>query len=67
MDVQIDNKGFILGDHRFVYNLYFLEHGSEFAAPTSAGTFKKILVKWAEALQRISKESSPMFLHGPTA
>jgi len=60
--ITIDNKGFTFGNQRFIYNLYFIEDDSEFLAPTFGGTFKKIVNKWAEVLQTISKERSVMYL-----
>ncbi len=61
MKIQIDNHGFTVGDHRFIYNLYFIESDSEFLQPSAGATFKKIVIKWAEVLQGISEER-PMFL-----
>ena len=35
-------------------------------APTSGGTFKNIVLKWAEVLRTITTENSPFFLpYGP--
>ncbi|MEK7856528.1 MAG: hypothetical protein AAB288_10590 [Acidobacteriota bacterium] len=66
MRVTIDNKGFTLCDHRFIYDLYFLNEDSRVLAPTSGGTFKNIVLKWAEVLRTITTENSPFFLpYGP--
>jgi len=63
MKVTIDNKGITLGEHKFIFNLYFIEDDSEFLGdPTFGGTFKKIVNKWAEVLQTISSDNSPMYL-----
>jgi len=61
MKIQIDNHGFTVGNHRFIYNLYFIESDSEFLQPSAGATFKKILLKYAEVLQDIS-EDSPLYL-----
>lgn len=58
----VDKRGFTIEGHRFLYNLYFLEDCSEFAAPTSATTFKKILNKWAESLTEMDEGSEPLYL-----
>lgn len=62
MRVTIDNKGFVFGDERFIFNLYFIEDNSKFLAPTSAETFKNIVIKWTEVLPTITIENSPVFL-----
>lgn len=66
MRVTIDNKGFSFGDQRFIYDLYFLNEDDKALAPTMGGTFKRIVLEWAEVLQTITAENSPFFLpYGP--
>ncbi len=66
MRVTIDNKGFTLGDQRFIYDLYFLNDDSKVLAPTMGGTFKNIVLEWAKVLRTITTENSPFFLpYGP--
>ncbi len=63
MKVTIDNKGICFADRRFIFNLYFLEDDSGFLGdPTPGGTFKKIVNKWAEVLQTICSQDSPIYL-----
>ncbi|MGD9564002.1 MAG: hypothetical protein AB7F88_18255 [Pyrinomonadaceae bacterium] len=62
MKITIDSKAINFGDRRFTFNLYFLEDGSEFLAPSSGATFKNIVIRWAEVLRTINSENSPMFL-----
>lgn len=64
MTIEIDNRAFFLGNHRLVYSLYYLDFsaGHEYEAPSLGGMFKKMLVKWANALRKINNENSPMFL-----
>ena len=61
MRVTIDNKGFTLGDQRFIYDLYFLNDDSKVLGPALGGTFKKILLEWAEVLRTITSENGPFF------
>lgn len=61
MKILVDNKGFIFGDHRFIFNLYYFDN-VEWQAPTLAEVFKKMLVKWADALQIIDEATTPLFL-----
>ena len=43
------------------YTTYYFED-DQWDAPTLAATFKKMLLKWADALQKISRENNPLFL-----
>lgn len=66
MLVTIDNKGFTFGGQRFIFDLYFLNHGDKVLAPTSGGTFKNIVLEWVEVLRTVTTENSPFFLpYGP--
>jgi hypothetical protein len=62
MNIRIDNKGFTFGEFRFIYNLYFLEDGNKYDAPTAGLVFKNILSNWARILSNINSENSPMYL-----
>lgn len=59
--IQVDNNSFTFCDHRFIFDLYYFDD-NEWQAPTSADTFKKMLLKWAEALQDINEAKTPLFL-----
>jgi len=50
MKIQIDNKGFTIGDKKLIYNLYYFD-SEEYNAPSLGATFKKMLVKWADVLE----------------
>ncbi len=66
MNVIIDNKGFIFGGQRFVFDLYFLNDDSKVLGDTSGETFKNIVREWARVLRTIVPETSPFFLpYGP--
>jgi hypothetical protein len=59
--IVIDNKGFTFDECRFIYDLYYVK-GEEYDAPTLAGVFKNVLVKWANALQNTRDQSDPLYL-----
>lgn len=61
MKISVDNRGFTFGDHRFIFDLYYFED-DEWRAPTLADTFKKMLLKWADALKEIGEAKTPLFL-----
>ncbi len=57
MRITIDNKGFEIEGKRLVYDLYYFE-SDQYDGPTLAHSFAKVLVRWAEVLQRESVASS---------
>lgn len=61
MKIRVDNKGFSFGDHRFTYYLYYFE-GKEWDAATSADSFKKVLLKWADILEKYTVDRQTVFL-----
>lgn len=61
MRIRVDNKSFTFADHRFIFDLYYFDD-DEWEAPTSADTFKKMLLKWADSLEGINESKTPLFL-----
>ena len=61
MKIQVDDKGFTFGDHRFFFDLYYFDN-DEWQAPTSADTFNMMLLKWAGVLEGFNDPTSPVFL-----
>lgn len=56
LKITIDNKGFEIEGKRLVYDLYYFE-SDQYDGPTLAHSFAKVLVRWAEVLQRESVAS----------
>jgi hypothetical protein len=62
VDVQIgNNMRFTIDGKELPYSLYYFD-SEDYNAPSSSESFKKILGKCTNALQKISSVNSPMFL-----